>query len=205
MHYVPNVDLAFNSVEHIMRDVDNGYILRYTHANVASFFFIFVYAQFNFTNLFINLFYLFARFVLTHSTRRMIGTSPLLPSNQHCSMSAVQQCAGHNVKEEGDFNILVLLWLCLPKGLLYKHIHKHKHKFRFKNTHQPCCAEKEEIVSLSQLCLNCYDNTALNLTEAANFNSNNPQNVLKEESGAGSPFQVGSQNNNYKEKEEILQ
>jgi len=45
MHYVPNVDLAFNSVEHIMRDVDNGYILRYTHANVASFFFIFVYAH----------------------------------------------------------------------------------------------------------------------------------------------------------------
>jgi hypothetical protein len=44
MHYIPNVDLAFNSVEHIMRDVDNGYILRYTHANVASFFFIFVYA-----------------------------------------------------------------------------------------------------------------------------------------------------------------
>ena len=28
-----------------MRDVDNGYILRYTHANVASFFFIFVYAH----------------------------------------------------------------------------------------------------------------------------------------------------------------
>jgi Cytochrome b/b6/petB len=45
MHYIPNADLAFNSVEHIMRDVDNGYILRYTHANVASFFFIFVYAH----------------------------------------------------------------------------------------------------------------------------------------------------------------
>jgi len=43
MHYQPNVDLAFNSVEHIMRDVNNGWILRYTHANVASFFFIFVY------------------------------------------------------------------------------------------------------------------------------------------------------------------
>ena len=43
MHYVPNVDLAFNSVEHIMRDVNNGWIIRYTHANVASFFFIFVY------------------------------------------------------------------------------------------------------------------------------------------------------------------
>nr|YP_009710563.1 apocytochrome b [Amanita pseudoporphyria]QFZ98513.1 apocytochrome b [Amanita pseudoporphyria] len=43
MHYTPNVDLAFNSVEHIMRDVNNGWIIRYTHANVASFFFIFVY------------------------------------------------------------------------------------------------------------------------------------------------------------------
>ena len=43
MHYVPNVDLAFNSVEHIMRDVSNGWILRYCHANVASFFFICVY------------------------------------------------------------------------------------------------------------------------------------------------------------------
>lgn len=45
MHYVPNVDLAFTSVEHIMRDVNNGWAVRYTHANVASFFFIFVYAQ----------------------------------------------------------------------------------------------------------------------------------------------------------------
>nr|YP_010335502.1 apocytochrome b [Pleurotus giganteus]UNH92433.1 apocytochrome b [Pleurotus giganteus] len=45
MHYQPNVDLAFNSVEHIMRDVNNGWIIRYTHANVASFFFIFVYAH----------------------------------------------------------------------------------------------------------------------------------------------------------------
>ena len=45
MHYQPNIDLAFNSVEHIMRDVNNGWIIRYTHANVASFFFIFVYAH----------------------------------------------------------------------------------------------------------------------------------------------------------------
>ena len=43
MHYTPNVDFAFNSVEHIMRDVNNGWIIRYVHANVASFFFIFVY------------------------------------------------------------------------------------------------------------------------------------------------------------------
>jgi len=43
MHYQANVDFAFNSVEHIMRDVNNGWILRYVHANVASFFFIFVY------------------------------------------------------------------------------------------------------------------------------------------------------------------
>ena len=45
MHYTPHVDFAFNSVEHIMRDVNAGYILRYTHANVASFFFIFVYCH----------------------------------------------------------------------------------------------------------------------------------------------------------------
>jgi group I intron endonuclease len=45
MHYQPHVDFAFNSVEHIMRDVNTGWILRYTHANVASFFFIFVYAH----------------------------------------------------------------------------------------------------------------------------------------------------------------
>jgi len=45
MHYTPNVELAFNSVEHIMRDVNSGWLMRYTHANVASFFFIFVYAH----------------------------------------------------------------------------------------------------------------------------------------------------------------
>jgi ubiquinol-cytochrome c reductase cytochrome b subunit len=43
MHYQAHVDFAFDSVEHIMRDVNSGYILRYVHANVASFFFIFVY------------------------------------------------------------------------------------------------------------------------------------------------------------------
>lgn len=45
MHYQSNVDFAFNSVEHIMRDVNNGWLVRYTHANVASFFFIFVYGH----------------------------------------------------------------------------------------------------------------------------------------------------------------
>jgi len=45
MHYTPNVDLAFISVEHIMRDVNYGWAVRYTHANTASFFFIFVYAH----------------------------------------------------------------------------------------------------------------------------------------------------------------
>nr|UEV87012.1 apocytochrome b [Grifola frondosa] len=43
MHYIPNVDMAFTSVEHIMRDVNSGWAVRYTHANTASFFFIFVY------------------------------------------------------------------------------------------------------------------------------------------------------------------
>ena len=43
MHYTPHIDLAFNSVEHIMRDVNYGWLIRYTHANGASFFFIVVY------------------------------------------------------------------------------------------------------------------------------------------------------------------
>ena len=33
MHYTPHVDLAFASVEHIMRDVNGGFMLRYLHAN----------------------------------------------------------------------------------------------------------------------------------------------------------------------------
>ncbi|KAI3973526.1 hypothetical protein MKW92_035976, partial [Papaver armeniacum] len=43
MHYTPHVDLAFNNVEHIMRDVEGGWLLRYIHANGASMFFIAVY------------------------------------------------------------------------------------------------------------------------------------------------------------------
>ncbi|MBO6901534.1 MAG: cytochrome b N-terminal domain-containing protein [Rhizobiaceae bacterium] len=43
MHYTAHVDLAFNSVEKIMRDVNSGWLLRYLHANGASFFFIAVY------------------------------------------------------------------------------------------------------------------------------------------------------------------
>ena len=43
MHYTPHVDLAFSSVEHIMRDVNYGWFLRYLHANGASMFFIIVY------------------------------------------------------------------------------------------------------------------------------------------------------------------
>jgi len=45
MHYTPHVDLAFNSVEHIMRDVNNGWLIRYLHANGASMFFIVVYSH----------------------------------------------------------------------------------------------------------------------------------------------------------------
>lgn len=40
MHYCPEVNLAFSSVEHIMREVSGGYILRYAHANGASLFFL---------------------------------------------------------------------------------------------------------------------------------------------------------------------
>lgn len=43
MHYTPNASLAFDSVEHIMRDVNYGWLLRYVHANGASMFFLAVY------------------------------------------------------------------------------------------------------------------------------------------------------------------
>jgi ubiquinol-cytochrome c reductase cytochrome b subunit len=43
MHYTCHVDLAFASVEHIMRDVSGGWLLRYMHANGASMFFVVVY------------------------------------------------------------------------------------------------------------------------------------------------------------------
>ena len=39
-HYTPDVNLAFSSVEHIMRDVQGGFLLRYMHANGASMFFM---------------------------------------------------------------------------------------------------------------------------------------------------------------------
>lgn len=43
MHYTPHVDMAFASVEHIMRDVNGGYMIRYLHMNGASLFFFAVY------------------------------------------------------------------------------------------------------------------------------------------------------------------
>jgi ubiquinol-cytochrome c reductase cytochrome b subunit len=43
MHYSANTAIAFTSVEHIMRDVNAGWMLRYAHMNGASFFFIVVY------------------------------------------------------------------------------------------------------------------------------------------------------------------
>lgn len=43
MHYTPHVDLAFASVEHIMRNVNGGWALRYVHMNGASLFFMAVY------------------------------------------------------------------------------------------------------------------------------------------------------------------
>ena len=45
MHYTPHVDFAFSSVEHIMRDVHNGWIIRSVHSNGASVFFMVVYCH----------------------------------------------------------------------------------------------------------------------------------------------------------------
>lgn len=43
IHYTPNINLAFYSIEYIMRDVNQGWLFRYAHANGASMFFIVVY------------------------------------------------------------------------------------------------------------------------------------------------------------------
>ncbi|MGQ0741363.1 MAG: cytochrome b [Alphaproteobacteria bacterium] len=43
MHYTPNSAEAFDSVEHIMRDVNYGWLMRYLHSNGASFFMLAVY------------------------------------------------------------------------------------------------------------------------------------------------------------------
>jgi ubiquinol-cytochrome c reductase cytochrome b subunit len=43
MHYVPHESMAFDSVEHIMRDVNWGWLLRYMHANGGSMFFLAAY------------------------------------------------------------------------------------------------------------------------------------------------------------------
>jgi ubiquinol-cytochrome c reductase cytochrome b/c1 subunit len=45
MHYTPHSLMAFKSVEHIMRDVNYGWLLRYLHANGASMFFVAVYVH----------------------------------------------------------------------------------------------------------------------------------------------------------------
>nr|AOY39078.1 cytochrome b [Rhizophagus dispar] len=45
MHYCPNIDFAFNSIAHICRDVNYGWLLRTLHANGASFFFICLYTH----------------------------------------------------------------------------------------------------------------------------------------------------------------
>ena len=52
MHYQPSATAAFDSLEHIMRDVNYGWLLRYLHANGASMFFVAVYIH-----IFRNLYY----------------------------------------------------------------------------------------------------------------------------------------------------
>lgn len=43
IHYVPNTEIAFISVAHIIRDVNYGWLMRRIHANGASLFFMFLY------------------------------------------------------------------------------------------------------------------------------------------------------------------
>ena len=45
MYYIPHIDLAFASVEFIMRDVNHGWLVRYIHSNGASMFFLVIYCH----------------------------------------------------------------------------------------------------------------------------------------------------------------
>jgi ubiquinol-cytochrome c reductase cytochrome b subunit len=45
MHYSSDISTAFKSVEHIMRDVNYGWLLRYTHSNGASMFLFLLYVH----------------------------------------------------------------------------------------------------------------------------------------------------------------
>src|SRR5579872_3915990 len=46
-HYTPHIFLAFLSIEHIIRDVNDGWIFRYYHSNGASLFFLCLYLHIN--------------------------------------------------------------------------------------------------------------------------------------------------------------
>lgn len=187
MHYVANVDLAFDSVEHIMRDVDNGYILRYTHANVASFFFIFVYAQFNFTNFFINLFKFFAYLpAIRQFSLGRLRVSPPIREYNYSENCRPYGNAVLNIKEDEGlkFNILVLLKNCVNSDLK---IHYNK-------------------INLSQLWLNYYDNITPNLAEDTNSNLNNMQKVSSPHTPKECRGEENqNQNNTHKDKEKFLQ
>lgn len=45
IHYIPDVNLAFLSIEFIMRNVQNGWLIRYMHSSGASFLFILLYSH----------------------------------------------------------------------------------------------------------------------------------------------------------------
>jgi ubiquinol-cytochrome c reductase cytochrome b subunit len=71
MHYIPDVSMAFNSIEHIMRDVNGGWLLRYTHATGASMFFMAIYLH-----TFRGLYY--GSFMYPRQTVWMIGVALLI-------------------------------------------------------------------------------------------------------------------------------
>ena len=119
MHYTPHVDFAFNSVEHIMRDVNAGYLLRYTHANVASFFFMFVYAHIArglfyssyrtprilVWNVGVVIFILMMATAFLGNTHSPIWSNILQSTNNYCGQSNLKQLLIHFVsKKTGNVN-----------------------------------------------------------------------------------------------------
>ncbi|KAI3925455.1 hypothetical protein MKW92_048669 [Papaver armeniacum] len=97
MHYTPHVDLAFNSVEHIMRDVEGGWLLRYMHANGASMFFIVVYPHMEFVRCIGVVIFLLMILTRLHRLRLALGTDELRGATVITSLASAIPVVGDTI------------------------------------------------------------------------------------------------------------
>ena len=93
MHYVASPEHAFNSVEHIMRDVNYGWLLRYLHANGASMFFLVVYVHM-FRGLYYGS-YMYPRQILSQTLALRRVARPRVLSDSCVTIGIFNLCAAY--------------------------------------------------------------------------------------------------------------